>query len=240
MFSVGRSKVRLVAANGKTEDNRQILRADESALVDADKRTISTIHHNTKILAEFVRKMPQRVPIRVFNTGKGLQEGEPDPHWQIVRVGNDPKFKPRQAIVATVPEGCWGPNESTRSQWISTEGKLPLAFGGIYTFRTTFDLAGRSPKTAILRGWFLADDFIQSMRINGRDVSLKETSCGGVPYSLYRRFTIDQGFVEGVNILEIEVNNSEADDKTKPNPMGLRIELSGFANQLEENTEGGS
>ena len=235
----GSVEVRLIAANGKMEKKGQILRADESALVDVEKRTISTMR-DTNIMSAFVRKMPLRVPIRVFNTGKGLKEGEPDLHWEIIRASNDPKFKPRQAVVASVPEGCWGPNEPLRSQWISTEGKHPLAMGGMYTFRTTFDLTGKSPKTAVLRGWFLVDDCMQSMRINGREVSLKETGCGPVPYSLYRRFTIDQGFVEGVNILEIEVNNSEADDKTKPNPMGLRIELSGYANQLEEGEEGGS
>jgi len=235
----GAVAVRLVAANGKPEDKGQILHADESALIDADKRTISTIR-DTKILGEFVRKIPLRVPLRVFNTGKGLVEGEPDLHWEIIRASNDPNFKPRQAAVASVLEGCWGPNEPSRSQWISTEGKSPLTMAGVYTFRTTFDLTGMTPKTAVLRGWFLVDDRMQSMRINGREVPLKETSCGPVPYSLYRRFTIDQGFVEGVNILEIEVINSEADDKTKPNPMGLRIELSGYANQLEEGDEGGS
>ena len=42
--------------------------------------------------------MPKSVPIVLFNTGVGLKEGEPDPHWQVVARSDDPKFKPQPAL----------------------------------------------------------------------------------------------------------------------------------------------
>ena len=222
----GSVELRVVAAEGKAEDSVQVLHAGKSILVKTGKNEKPAIQFVAKPSAAFVRVIPHRMPIKVFNTGKGLQEGDLDPHWQIVAASNNPAFKPQTAVVATVPEGSWAPNEPSRSQWISSGGEHPFALSGIYTFRTTFDLTGMLPKTAILRGCFLVDDFIQSMRLNGHDVPLKECE-SGERKSLYRQFTIDQSFVEGVNVLEVEVRNSDAGDKTKPNAMGLRVELQG-------------
>ena len=49
--------------------------------------------------SDFVRQMPRRVRIKMFNTGMNLKEGDRDPHWQLVARSDDPKFKPRPAVV---------------------------------------------------------------------------------------------------------------------------------------------
>ena len=98
----------------------------------------------------FYRQMPKRMPINAFNTGVGLKEGDPDPHWQLVARSDDPHFKPRPAVVTrTVTadgRALWLRNEPTQSQWISTADGLPeLPDHVIYTFRTTFELPGLMP-----------------------------------------------------------------------------------------------
>ncbi len=101
----------------------------------------------------FYRQMPKRMPINAFNTGVGLKEGDPDPHWQLVARSDDPHFKPRPAVVTrTVTadgRALWSRNEPTQSQWISTADGLPeLPDHVIYTFRTTFELPGLMPDSA--------------------------------------------------------------------------------------------
>ena len=42
---------------------------------------------------------------KLFNTGVGLKEGDPDPHWQLVARSDDPHFKPWPAVVtAAIPD----------------------------------------------------------------------------------------------------------------------------------------
>ena len=75
-----------------------------------------------------VREMPKSVPIKLFNTGLGLKEGGPDPHWQLMAVSNEPKFQPRPAVVSSLPYRIWLANDPGRSQWISTaDGMQRLA-----------------------------------------------------------------------------------------------------------------
>ena len=63
----------------------------------------------------FARQMPRRVPIKLFNTGVGLKEGDPDPHWQLVARSDDPHFKPRPAVVTARPAAARMAAERSRA-----------------------------------------------------------------------------------------------------------------------------
>ncbi len=169
--------------------------------------------------------------MKLFNTGAGLKEGDEDPHWQLVARSDDPHFKPQPAVVTALLDSpqWYLQNEPAGSQWISTAGnqpKLPLFV--TYTFRTAFELPGLLPGTAKLRGWFIADNVVKAIRLNGAAVPLPKQPEFG-PFVAFYGFTAAQGFVDGANTLKINVWNGCPTDKpsTPPNPMLLRVELEG-------------
>jgi hypothetical protein len=182
----------------------------------------------------FVREMPRRVPIKLFNTGLGLKEGDADPHWQVVARSDDPQFKPQQAVV-TASHYFWMSNSPGFSQWISLENGPPeLPDAVTYTFRTTFELPS-PPEGAVIRCRFIVDNHVRAIRLNGRELSVPEH-----PYENYREFTemkIDEGFVAGENVLEFEVSNGrEKPELGELSGLGLRVELQGSVIQRAESS----
>jgi hypothetical protein len=168
------------------------------------------------------------MPITLFNTGIGLKEGDPDPHWQLVARSDDRNFKPRPAVVSRIPSDWWLANDPARSQWISIADGPPDVPRVIFTFRTTFDLVGALPETAVLRGGFIADNHVDAIRLNGKAVRVCEHREEGLFHDFHGLF-VEKGFSHGINTLEIDVRNGCAGDGGQGtfNPMGLRIELSG-------------
>ena len=81
------------------------LRENESARVEAGAGRGVTLTRGTTLASGFPRQMPRRVAIQAFNTGAGLDEGQPDPHWQLVARSDDPSFKPQPALVTAVVLG---------------------------------------------------------------------------------------------------------------------------------------
>ena len=178
------------------------------------KDHVPTLHYTAAKPGAFVRQIGkrQRVPIRLFNTGIHVAEGQPDPHWQVAVGSYDKKgarSTPRPAIVSSVTgdiEDVWLPNDPAQSQWISTVGDAARVRGDvIYTFSTTFELAGVRPETARLGGWFYVDNHVRAIRLNGREMRVPEH-----PYEqagLVHSFNVRQGFVSGTNTLEFDVEN---------------------------------
>jgi hypothetical protein len=176
---------------------------------------------------EFVRTMPRRERIKLFNTGVNLKIGQPDPHWQVVARSDQPNFSPKQAVVTEAGYSMWLANQSDRSQWISVVGGESTApDGAVCTFRTTFELNGVRPATAILHGWFAVDNHIRAIRLNGRSNPVPKH--GYEEFGRFHSFSVERGFVEGVNVLEFDVENG-VDRRTErlPSPFGLLIELEG-------------
>jgi hypothetical protein len=89
---------------------------------------------------------------------------------------------------------------------------------GIYTYRTTFDLTGLDPSTAVVTGRTLVDNDLFDILINGVSTG---NSGSGFDANSIRDFTIESGFVEGLNTLEFLVNNAGE----TPNPTGFRVDL---------------
>jgi hypothetical protein len=219
----GRVEVR--TDGGATEGKTVPLSVNESARVEFGKDRVAAVIRQPSRSSSYVREMPKRVRIKLFNTGVNLNSGDPDPHWQAVARSDDPKFKPRQAVVVEATHGLWLSNQSDRSQWISfAPGILPST--PVYTFRTTFQLTGVRPATAILHGRFVVDNQVRAIRFNGRDIPVPKH--GDQEFGFFHPFLIDRGFVEGANVLEIEVENTWVGRADFPaNPMGLMVELDG-------------
>ncbi|NLF06569.1 MAG: hypothetical protein GX594_01120 [Pirellulaceae bacterium] len=173
-----------------------------------------------------------RTRVCLHNTGIGLRIGDSDPHWQIIAVGGDPDFKPRQAVAsATPPYDRWLWNHPRRVQWISlstTEnGPTDLA-AGTYTYRTTFQLRGVDLAAFKIKGAFLADNHVDAIRINGRSLRVPEHGYD-IPIDEPVEFVISEGFAEGENVLEFDVLNGNGSNPNpeSPSPTGLRVEFMG-------------
>jgi len=218
------------------EKSEIILSAGQSARVERNGKEAPRIvrEDNNSVVTAFVKHLPRRIPIKLFNTGAGLKEGDADPHWQIVARSDDPTFQPRPAVVTTVntPQpSTFLPNNPSRSQWISAAGDLPKLPNNVtYTFRTTFELTESQANTMSLRMLFIADDRISAIRLNGQTVpsSGNEYDRKFQAFYLFRELAIRKGFVEGVNVLEIDVYNGYPGCVHPDGLMLLRVELSGF------------
>ena len=232
---VFRGKVELRVAGIGREGREEVipLGENESVRVERGKdRALSVVRvaRGKPPSDAFARRMPRRVPIELFNTGIGLKVGDPDLHWQLVARSDDPKFKPRPAVVTACDPG-YLPNYPEQSQWLSTAGDLPLLPEGVtYTFRTTFELSRILPDTAVLWGRALADDHIDAIRLNGRSLRVPEHGYGE-SFTYWHEFKATSGFLEGTNSLEIDVFNGGHDwaDAKAPTPtfMACRVELKG-------------
>ena len=161
----------------------------------------------------------------VFNTGINavgarLPVGSIDPHYTLI-ASADPRFPGPNAFIAL--QNAWladGPN----SMWIAPStnqvfpGASPCTNTGNYTYRTTFDLSGYNPATAIINGAWAADNTGVSILINGNSVG----ELAGISFNALTSFTITSGFVAGVNTLDFTMNDFGC-------PGGIRVELSGMA-----------
>ncbi len=203
----------------------------ETALVDSTGGRIAKRRSVAGQSARFARRMPRRERLALHNTGVGLREGAPDPHWQIVARSDDPDFEPRPAVVSEIKPGAFRPNEPGRSQWVALVDKLgEVPNDAIYTFRYAFELPpDANPDSARLRGRFMADNHVKAIRVNGEPLAVPEH--GYIPpFIEYYEFWTREGFVAGTNVLEIDVENSSPEERkqgVERNPMLLRVELRG-------------
>jgi PEP-CTERM motif len=158
--------------------------------------------------------------ITIFNTGVNAS-GTPlldgtvgDPHYTLFTVpGGTTDLLVRTWVGDNALSAWIGPNNNAQ------------AFGppGIYDYRTTFDLTGLVPGTATLLGRWSMDDLGVDILINGVSTGNTAPDPG---FTGFFSFSINSGFVAGVNTLDFVVNN---DDVEGANPTGLRVEVSGTA-----------
>jgi len=140
------------------------------------------------------------MPLILHGTGEGLVQGQLDPYWT---VNGGP------AISATDINGQWiapvPPNT-----WISI---IPSGFvpAGVYQYSTTFDIGpGYDPTTAILSGFWWADEPNppNGIVLNGAMVSDFDGAIWSDPNPANAAFSINSGFVSGLNTLTFLVENT--------------------------------
>jgi len=163
------------------------------------------------------------LPILIDNTGVGSGgAGTIDPNWLIgggsayVTTGS-----PSDYPFAWSGGPIWMANNAD-SQWISpqpTYSALPPVTDatGEWLFTTTFDLTGLDPGTAVIPGRWLVDNEGADILING--VPTGQTAGS---WSAWTGFTIDSGFLPGLNTLTFVINNTGGADG---NPVALRAEF---------------
>ena len=69
---------------------------------------------------------------------------------------------------------------------------------------------------------------MRAIRLNGHEVSVPKH--GYEEFGFFHGFSCDRGFTEGLNVLEIDVENGIPGldgSSVQPNPMGLLVELEG-------------
>jgi len=158
----------------------------------------------------------------LFNTGTDANNvalaggnGVADPHYVIVS-STSPGFN--NATPVTFLHPAYAPDDAN-SRWISLSA-TGTPGSNTTTYRLTFDLTGYDPLTAIITGMWGADN-AGAMFLNG--VATGNTVPGFNPLT---SFTVNSGFVAGVNYLDFAVTDFGQ-------PTALRVDdISGQASLL--------
>lgn len=147
-----------------------------------------------------------------------------DPHYVVIESA-DPAFPaspeapaPAVTLLPGFPVGPWiaeGPD----SKWISLNRTSGNVLDGNYTFRTTFNLTGFDASKARIAGKWSVDNTGVDILLNGNALGISN----GAGFGGFTDFTIESGFVDGVNTLDFVVFNAPSG----ANPAGLRVEMIG-------------
>ncbi|HLX64539.1 MAG TPA: hypothetical protein VKX17_24920 [Planctomycetota bacterium] len=200
------------------------LSAGDAADVLAESRSVDVAD---SVPEDFVRDLTQaRYPIKLANTGIGLNEGDDEPNWRITKKSFDPAYQPQQAVVKRYDEATHV-NDPKKSQWISTTSRMATADPvGYYTFQTHFDMNGLDPATAVIHAHVLVDDGLVDVLINGNttgeNVPVDPGDGRGVGEIVLRGL-----FKPGINTLDFVVYNKP--NASIRNPVMLRVEFNGRA-----------
>jgi hypothetical protein len=172
--------------------------------------------------------------LAVFNTGvdasgNPLPGGAIDPHYTLIQ-SPDINWDGPEAFVTNpgYPIGPWAANTSV-SKWISPRADAAKSNApGRYTYRTTVDLTGFDPESAVIIGRWMSDN-------NGLDILVNGNGTGNTTAfesfrDGYANFTLDDHFVTGINTIDFVVMNGFA----PVNPTGLRVEMTGSALPVPE------
>ncbi len=163
----------------------------------------------------------------LFNTGvddqqKVLAENEPDPHYELI----EPSVILGAPLATTSAGGFPVPpwlDDSYLSAWISptadTNGPGDFEDVPNFVYRTTFDLTGVDINGLSIEGQWSSDNGGLDILVNGVSLGWVNTA----QFGAFTPFTLDTGFVAGINSLDFLVNNAGTD----PNPTGLRVEFEG-------------
>ena len=169
----------------------------------------------------------QAGPIAVSSTGALLTSPAVDPNYTMVA---GPSGAGSLLVVRNdgFPFPYWVANQTNLVQWIAPQSDYQAGQtdpAGTYTFRTTFDLTGFYPSTAVLTGEWASDN-CSTINLNGVYTGTGITTPGCL--SVLHPFTIASGFQAGWNTLDFVVVNNLA------SPTGMIVSISGTANQIPE------
>ncbi|MDG2123008.1 MAG: immunoglobulin domain-containing protein [Verrucomicrobiales bacterium] len=158
--------------------------------------------------------VPGVFPTGVDNAGELLFDFDIDPHYTLIENANDPLLT--DAVVVTA-NGAWVFAPLDNSLWIGAVGDT-LALPGNYTYRTTVNLDGFDPATALLDARFATDDGLVGISINEAPFAVT----GGSGFGSFSNAQIPAGsFTPGLNTIDFTVVNGGAAPAT--NPHGLHV-----------------
>lgn len=165
----------------------------------------------------------------IFNTGVDasqapLANNANETHYTLVAVPSGVTALRVATAANGYPIGPWL-GDTSQSAWIGPKSDSQLSGpAGNYDYRTTFSLAGLNAATALITGQWSTDNSGVDIRLNG--VSTGNTAAG---FGAFYGFTLNHGFVSGLNTLDFIVNNAGG-------PTALRTEMVGTASVPEPAT----
>lgn len=165
-------------------------------------------------------------PINVNSTGVGAA-GTVDPNYVVVTSAS-PVFPGPSVFVASSIPSAYVPNDAA-SKWIDLAADANTNLTpGTYEYRTTFDLSGLDPSTAVLTGAWASDNGA-SILLNGVTTG---DALGAIEFAGLTPFNITSGFQPGVNTLDFLVINDTGSNGGS-SPSALRVQISGTASVPE-------
>jgi hypothetical protein len=97
---------------------------------------------------------------------------------------------------------CYFPDTATAA-WVSPQASGSAGVAGIYTYDLVVDLTGLDPASASISGTFGTDNS-GSISLNG---NAPVATTGSGDFGAPTAFTINSGFVAGLNTIRVQVNN---------------------------------
>jgi len=148
-----------------------------------------------------------------------------DPHYTLISVpGGSTALQVMTAAGGFPIEGGLWMGDNGLSAWVgpnNPDNRSRSAVGevGIFIYRTTFDLTGMNPATAVVNGLVASDNWLENVVINGVPLGI---TAGFENFRYFTPFTISGGFVTDLNLLDFVVRNGSG-------PTGLRVQMTGVA-----------
>lgn len=175
--------------------------------------------------------LAQAAPITtLYNTGVDashtvLVDGTiGDPHYALTSVPGGTTALRISTSASGFPIPPWVA-DNLSSRWIGPNNSSNMIGpAGGYFYETTFSLAGFNPSTASVTGNWSSDNAGVNIFINGTPLGVT-TNPGA--FTNFHPFTVNSGFVGGLNTLAFAVNNGNG--PPGGNPTGLRVEMTGTA-----------
>lgn len=162
----------------------------------------------------------------VDDTGTVLSIGSMDTHYSVSGLSSEAFVVSPSTAWITAPTG---------SRWIGPSNGGVTGAVGDYIYKLEFDLTGLDASTASING-SLAHDNPGSVFLNGLDTGISNPNNF---LSLFD-FTLNSGFVSGLNVLEFKVTNIP-NGFPRSNPTGLLVSnLSGTASPITSVSEPGT
>jgi hypothetical protein len=150
--------------------------------------------------------------VTVFNTGVDgtgalLPLGASDPNWSLVAGPGITSATPAIVLTTQSPFGLYATSPNSQWVWAQADGSGL----GPYTFQLTFDLTGLDLSTVMISGsWGIDNNGYISLNGSTTGIGTGALSLSGSSFSNFQTFndfTLDNGFVSGVNTLDFVVTN---------------------------------
>jgi len=228
---VGQVRASLLNQLGQVVATRVV---SESQAVSArpDSADLTALDQADSELFEATRQ----IDLPVWSTGEEVRQDDGvDPNWQIIAVNGEALDTPVSAVRYDPPQSnrrAFRANVEGQLTWITDDPEAGIANQDRYTYATQFNLDETVDLESLrLEIRFLADNYVIAIRLNGQAIDTPE------PQSYERYDTLTQalaseGFVQGINHLEIDVSNLLPDQQVQPtlregeiNPQSLMVEL---------------
>ncbi len=172
----------------------------------------------------------------LYNTGVEpnyavLPGGSVDPHYSIVESPDVANLGPLAYVWTDdypVPVFIYNGPISAWISPVANNSTVP----GRYIYRTEFLIDSADPCTAVLEGsWLLCSSGVDIL-LNGRSTGVTNTA--ELPYKVAEPFTIDKGFVAGLNTLDFVIDDSNVVPENLPATYtGFRVQLRGVGKALD-------